>query len=142
MIYTDGDLYFDKDNLRYYLSTDFVSNKIDLKSIGIDDFVPNPSNLPKETIEFSCDMLWDFIEKHSMDYNSSVYYATQNKRVYLKLKKALLLQLYRFLQTGDTDNGVEFKETDRIHKGAVNSLYSTGMFTIIIDDIPENVEEW
>ena len=142
MIYSDGDLIFDKETMRYYLNKDYVASFVDLKTVVIDEFLPNQSNAPEEYIRYACDVLWDFIDKNAVEKISTKYYFTQNKEAYIALKRALKMQLLRFIQVGDTDNGVGFKSTDRLHKGAVNALYGIGAFHVLITNIPLDVEEW
>lgn len=136
----NNDMYFNELTKRYYLTEEYVYNQgIDLSLHTIDEMDTNMSTLNKRVIETACDLLYDFIEDNAYDSLSAKYLIAVNPRVNNKMKKAMLYQLMTFVIKGNVsieDDTQFFKALD---KRAIKVLKSEGVFTTLIDNIPE---EW
>ena len=60
----DNDLIFDKETKRFYLTEDYVLNKMgtDLQKVAFDELDQNLSTFNQRQIEYACDMIFDFID--------------------------------------------------------------------------------
>ena len=132
----DNDLRFDIDSERYYLTQNYVLEKLgtDLKMVAYDELDARQSTLPQRTIEYACDKLWDFIQDNAVNPRSSRYATTKFKDMHNAIKRALGYELLDFIQYGED-------EEHPISKRAVKTLNGAGLFHIIVRDIPE-VGNW
>lgn len=139
----DNDLTFNTSNKRYYLTENYVYNKLgtDLALVTFDEFDTNLSTLKARTIEYACDMLYDFIENNAVSRMSTLYDFTQRQEAYEALKKALGYQLLYFIQVGDTSTEKDEKVSETVSKRAIQILKANDCFHIV-RRVPQNVEEW
>lgn len=135
----DSDLIFNEETKRYYLTSNYVYNKLgtDLSKILYDELDTNKYTLPQRTIEYACDELYDFIEDNAVDSESSLYAVTQNHDMHNALKKALGYELLYFIQNGDASQEQGNAMSDTISSRAIQLLRAKGIFHIIITKIPE-----
>lgn len=140
----DNDVYFDKEAQRYYLTESYVLNKMgtDLSMVADDEFDANIDTLNKRTIEYACDIVYDFLEENAISKKSARYLVTQSKEAFNCLKRALKYQLFDFIQVGDVSTERGNKASDTVNIRAVQSLKSANLFNTILTRVPENVEEW
>lgn len=139
----DSDLIFNKVNKRYYLTVDYVYNKLgtDLSTILFDEFDTNLSTIQERTIEYACDMLYDFIEENAVNRISTLYDFTQREDAHEALKRALGYQLLYFIQVGDTSNEVDTKIGNSVSNRAIQLLLANDCFHVI-RRVPEDIGEW
>lgn len=137
----DNDLIFNKESKRYYLTEEYVYNKlgIDLSMHIVDETDTNLSTLNKRVIEEACDELYEFVEDNSVSRLSTLYDFAVRKEAHNALKKALGLQLMYFMQLGDTSHNVEDGNKYVVNTRALRVLHSANCFHIRYTDIPE---EW
>ena len=137
----DADLIFDNDSKRYYFTEDYVYNKLatDLRAALYDGLDTNPATLPKRTIEYACDQLYDFIEHNAISAKSALYAVTQNKEYHDAMKKALQYQLFYFAQLGEVAQEIGHAMSDTVSSRAIQLLHAKGLFHLIVPHIPE---EW
>lgn len=135
----DSDLTFNQETKRYYLTSNYVYNKLgtDLSKILYDELDTNRATLVQRTIEYACDELYDFVEDNAIDGESSKYAVTQNLAMHNALKKALGYQLLYFIQNGDISQEAGNVMSDTVSARAIQTLKAKGVFHIIIKNIPE-----
>lgn len=140
----DEDLNFDKRTKRYYLTEEYIINKLgtDISQLVIDDFDTNLTTLVDRTIKYACDMVYDFLCANAVHKLSALYRPTQYEEPHFALKRALELQTFDFLQNGDSSLKHGGKVSDTVNTRAIQELKSGRLFTTISPNIPENVEEW
>lgn len=139
----DNDLTFNASNKRYYLTENYVYNKLgtDLALITFDEFDTNLSTIKARTIEYACDMLYDFIEDNAVNRMATLYDFTQREEAHEALKKALGYQLLFFIQVGDTSTEVDAKVSNSVSNRAIQVLKANDCFHII-RRVPKDVGEW
>lgn len=140
----DNDVYFDKETQRYYLTESYVLNKMgtDLSVVADDEFDTNVDTLNKRTIEYACDIVYDFLENNAISKQSARYLVTQSQEAYNSLKNALKYQLFDFIQVGDVSTERGNKASDTVNIRAVQSLKKANLFNTIISTIPTDVDKW
>ena len=140
----DSDLTFDKDTKRYYLTNNYVFNKLgtDIAVVAYDDLDTNLATLNKRVIEYACDMLYDFLEDNAVSRESSLYYVTQDKDAHIAMKKALGYQLLHFIQNGDLSNEIGHKVSETVNNRAIQTLKAKNVFHVKYRQIPDDVEQW
>ena len=139
----DNDLIFNETNKRYYLSENYVYNKLgtDLALVSFDEFDTNLSTLKARTIEYACDMLYDFIEDNAVNRLSTLYDFTQRAEAHEALKKALGYQLLYFIQNGDVANEPGNKVSTTISYRAIQVLRASDCFHIV-RRVPKDIGDW
>lgn len=137
----DADLIFNADTRRYYLTSDYVYNKLgtDLNKILYDGLDTNKATLVQRTIEYACDELYDFIENNAVSPRSSIYAITQNVAYHEAFKRALGYQLNYFIQNGDVSQESGHTMSETVSARAIQILKARGLFHLIVPHIPE---EW
>ena len=137
----DSDLVFNTSNKRYYLTADYVYNKLgtDLSKILYDELDTNKATLVQRTIEFACDELYDFLEDNAVSRQSSLYAVTVNAGMHDAIKRALGYQLLYFIQNGDVSQESGHTMSETISARAIQLLRAKGVFHIIVPNIPA---EW
>lgn len=142
----DEDLVFDKKSRRYYLTNNYVYNKLgtDIGAVVCDDLDTNKATLNKRTIEYACDMVYDYIEENAVYPKSSLYYVTQDEDAHWAIKKALGYQLLHFIQNGDLSMSKGHKVSQTVNNRAIQVLHSKSVFHIRygVGRIPEDIEKW
>lgn len=140
----DNDLRFDNKTGRYYLTEQYVLNKMgtDLQQVLNDELDTNLSTLAERNIEYSTDIIYDFLEENAISPISSLYHIATNERALQCLKKALEYQLFDYLQNGDTsfEKGNSLKNVP--NSRAIQKLDSANIFHIIKRNIPKDIKEW
>lgn len=139
----DNDLRFDAGQKRYYLTTDYVYNKMgtDLDVVAADELDTNTSTLNQRTIEYACDIVYDFLEKNAASKESARYIPTQDQEAHNCLKRALKYQLFDFIQVGDISTERGNKVSDTVNNRAVQALISGNLFHTVITNIPD-IDKW
>ena len=139
----DNDMYFNKENKRYYLTNEYVYNKLgtDLDVVLNDELDTNLSTIKERNIEYACDMLYDYIEDNSVNTLSTLYHFTKNQDAYNALKKALGYQLLDYLQSGDISYEKGNRVSDTVNNRAIQALNNKNCFHVRYTQIP-NVLEW
>lgn len=139
----DNDMYFNKDNKRYYLTKTYVYNKLgtDLDVVLNDELDTNLSTLAERNIEYACDMLYDYIEDNSVHTLSTLYDFTQRQEAYNALKRALGYQLFDYIQNGDISYEKGNRVSDTVNGRAIQALYKNNCFHVKYTQIPD-VTEW
>lgn len=137
----DSDLTFNSETKRYYLTSDYVYNKMgtDLNKILYDGLDTNKATLVQRTIEYACDQLYDFIEDNAISAKSTLYAVTQNNNYHEAMKKALGYQLNYFIQNGDVSQESGHQMSETVSSRAIQILKAKGLFHLIVSRIPE---EW
>lgn len=137
----DNEVVFNASNKRYYLTEDYVYNKLgtDISLHAIDDTDTNLSTLGKRIIEEACDELYEYIEENSVDRLSTLYDFTVREEAHNAIKKALGLQLLYFIQVGDTSHSVEDGNKYVVNTRALRVLNGANCFHIRYTNIPK---EW
>lgn len=141
----DIDLRFDKEQKRYYLTENYVINKMgtDLDIVAYDEFDTNVSTLNKRTIEYACDIVYDWLEDNAVSKETAKYLPTQYINEHNALKRALKYQLFDFIQVGDISTERGNKASDVINLRAIQALKGSNMLnTCLYNGIPADVEEW
>lgn len=135
----DSDLIFNENNKRYYLTSDYVYNRLgtDLSKILYDELDTNKATLVQRTIEFACDELYDFLESNAVSSKSSLYAVTQNVEMHNAMKKALEYQMFYFIQNGDISQESGHQMSETVSSRAIQVLKAKGVFHIIVPHIPE-----
>lgn len=139
----DNDLTFNTSNKRYYLTENYVYNKLgtDLALVTFDEFDTNLSTLKARTIEYACDMLYDFIEDNAVNRAATLYDFTQREEAHEALKKALGYQLLYFIQNGDIANEPGNKASNTISNRAIQVLRANDCFHVV-RRVPQDIGEW
>lgn len=137
----DNDMIFNKETKRFYLTEDYVYNKLgtDLSIVAFDELDTNLSTLNERLIEYACDILYDYIEEYSVYPESALYHFYVNKDAYNALKKALGYQLLKFVQYGENSNDGDKNES--VSKRAIKCLDAKNVFYVRYVTIPP-IEEW
>ena len=142
----DEDLIFDTKSKRYYLTNNYVLNKLgtDIGAVAYDDLDTNKATFNKRTIEYACDMVYDYIEENAVNPKSSLFYVTQDEDAHLALKKALGYQLFYFIQNGDASMSKGNKASHTVNNRAIQLLHSKNVFHIRYGwgRIPEDGKDW
>ncbi len=140
----DNDLIFDKETKRFYLTEDYVLNKMgtDLQKVAFDELDQNLSTFNQRQIEYACDMIYDFIEMNAVHRDSALYGIAVDKDKNRAVKKALEYQLFDFIQKGDASMGENAKASDTVNVRAIQKLIGADVFNSIYFNIPEDVNEW
>lgn len=140
----DNDLIFNKETKRYYLTEDYVLNKMgtDLQKVTFDELDQNLSTLNLRTIEYACDMVYDFIEMNAVHRESALYGVTRDEDKHQAIKKALEYQLFDFIQNGDASMEHGGKVSDTVNQRAIQKLIGADVFNSIYYNIPNDVENW
>lgn len=135
----DSDLIFNEESKRYYLTSNYVYDKLgtDLSKILYDELDTNRATLVQRTIEFACDELYDFIEDNAVSPKSALYAVTQNDEMHNAIKKALGYQLLYFIQNGDASQEAGNVMSNTVSARAIQILKAKGVFHIILTKIPE-----
>lgn len=139
----DNDLRFDAEQKRYYLTENYVYNKMgtDLGIVAYDEFDTNVSTLSNRTIEYACDMVYDFLEQNAVHKESARYLVTQREEMHNALKRALKYQLFDFIQVGDISTERGNKVSDTVNNRAIQAMLAGGLFHTIAKEIP-SVDKW
>ena len=139
----DNDMYFNKENKRYYLTNEYVYNKLgtDLDVVLNDELDTNLSTIKERNIEYACDMLYDYIEDNCVNTLSTLYYFTKDQDAHNALKKALGYQLLDYLQSGDISYEKGNRVSDTVNNRAIQALNNKNCFHVRYTQIP-NVLEW
>lgn len=140
----DNDLIFDKETKRYYLTENYVLNKLgtDISLYIIDETDVNLSTLNERVIKEACDELYEYIEENAVYPESTLYDFTQRKGAHQAIKKALGLQLLYFLHYGDASFSAENGNNFVVNTRALRVLDSKSCFHIKYLNIPDDVNKW
>ena len=140
----DKDMTFDIETKRYYLTNDYVYNKLgtDIAMVAYDDLDTNKATFNKRTIEYACDMLYDHIEENAISPISSLYYLTQDTNAHNALKKALGYQLLHFIQNGDLSMESGHRVSQTVNDRAIQTLHAKSVYHVRYVGIPDDVTKW
>lgn len=143
-IIVDNDTIYDEDLQRYYLTPDYVLNKLgtNLQTILVDEFSSNTANLPNEAIEESCDILYNYLEQNAFDKTTAIFRICTEQKTYNLFKKALGYQLLFYIHQGDISLDLTKTNIDGVNRKAIQLLRSIELFNTKYYDIPEDVEDW
>ena len=97
------DMTFDKVRGRYMLTEDYVRNELgmDLQTILLDEFDANPTTLPKRTIKYTSNMVYDYMQRNCANYKFTCELINTVPHINEAFKEALGYQLMSFAQEGD-----------------------------------------
>lgn len=137
----DNDLVLDRNTGRYYLTETYVYNEMgtDIALLQNDELDTHKETLVKRNIKYACDMIYDFIDDNAVSPQSTYYYVTWNKLAHNSIKRALELQVFDFLQKGDSS--MEDGGKVAINSRAIQTLNANSCFHVVARDIPE-ITEW
>lgn len=139
MIYSEG-MVFDKKTKRFILDKEWVNNnvvKMDLTTV--DETDANVNTLHSRILKRVSDDVYRFIRKNAVHYEGACYQLATDKELSLELRNCLEYQLEKLAIKGD--ESLEDEKKDNISPNVKEILYSTGVLSTIIPEIPD-VEVW
>ena len=139
MIYSEG-MVFDKKTKRFILDKEWVNNnvmKMDLTTV--DETDANVNTLHSRILKRVSDDVYRFIRKNAVHYEGACYQLATDEELSLELRNCLEYQLEKLAIKGD--ESLEDEKKDNISPNVKEILYSTGVLSIIIPEIPD-VEVW
>ena len=139
MIYTEG-MTFDKKTKKFTLEKEWVNNNVmRLDLTTVDESEANTNTLPERILKRVSDDVYRFIKRSSAHYASSCYLLATDEEMNLDLRNCLEYQLEHLAIKGD--GSLADEEKDNISANVKQILYSSGVLSIIMPEIPD-VEEW
>lgn len=139
MIYSEG-MVFDKKTKRFILDKEWVNNnvmKMDLTTV--DETDANVNTLHSRILKRVSDDVYRFIRKNAVHYEGACYQLATDEELRLELRNCLEYQLEKLAIKGD--ESLEDEKKDNISPNVKEILYSTGVLSTIIPEIPD-VEVW
>jgi hypothetical protein len=139
MIYSEG-MVFDKKTKRFILDKEWVNNnvmKMDLTTV--DETDANVNTLHSRILKRVSDDVYRFIRKNAVHYEGACYQLATDEELSLELRNCLEYQLEKLAIKGD--ESLEDEKKDNISPNVKEILYSTGVLSTIIPEIPD-VEVW
>lgn len=139
MIYSEG-MVFDKKTKRFILDKEWVNNnvmKMDLTTV--DETDANVNTLHSRILKRVSDDVYRFIRKNAVHYEGACYQLATDEELSLELRNCLEYQLEKLAIKGD--ESLEDEKKNNISPNVKEILYSTGVLSTIIPEIPD-VEVW
>lgn len=139
MIYSEG-MVFNKKTKRFILDKEWVNNnvmKMDLTTV--DETDANVNTLHSRILKRVSDDVYRFIRKNAVHYEGACYQLATDEELSLELRNCLEYQLEKLAIKGD--ESLEDEKKDNISPNVKEILYSTGVLSTIIPEIPD-VEVW
>lgn len=139
MIYSEG-MVFDKKTKRFILDKEWVNNnvmKMDLTTV--DETDANVNTLHSRILKRVSDDVYRFIRKNAVHYEGACYQLATDEELSIELRNCLEYQLEKLAIKGD--ESLEDEKKDNISPNVKEILYSTGVLSTIIPEIPD-VEVW
>lgn len=139
MIYSEG-MVFDKKTKKFILDKEWVNNnvmKMDLTTV--DETDANVNTLHSRILKRVSDDVYRFIRKNAVHYEGACYQLATDEELSLELRNCLEYQLEKLAIKGD--ESLEDEKKDNISPNVKEILYSTGVLSTIIPEIPD-VEVW
>lgn len=118
-------LIYDIQRKRYSLNIDYVLNNMgDLQEILYDETDPNPSTLPERTIKRTSNNVYEFLKRHSRDFDYNCERIEDEEDINYAFQDALQYQLEDFVYVGER----AFGEHDKlISERVYDILKSNGL---------------
>lgn len=139
MIYKEG-MIFDKTTKKLILDEEWVNNnvmKMDLTRV--DETDANVNTLNERILKRVSDDVYRFIRKNAVHYEGACYKLATDEELSLEMRNCMEYQLEKLAIKGD--ESLEDEKKDNIASNVKDILYSTGVLSIIVPDIPD-VEVW
>ena len=139
MIYKEG-MIFDKTTKKLILDEEWVNNnvmKMDLTRV--DETDANVNTLNERILKRVSDDVYRFIRKNAVHYEGACYKLATVEELSLEMRNCMEYQLEKLAIKGD--ESLEDEKKDNIAPNVKDVLYSTGVLSIIVPDIPD-VEVW
>lgn len=139
MIYTEG-MTFDKKTKKFTLEKEWVNNNVmRLDLTTVDESDANTNTLDTRILKRVSDDVYRFIRRSSAHYQSSCYLLATDEEMNLELRNCMEYQLEHLAIKGD--GSLADEEKDNISPNVKQILYSSGVLSIILPEIPD-VEVW
>lgn len=125
---------------RFILDKEWVNNnvmKMDLTTV--DETDANVNTLHSRILKRVSDDVYRFIRKNAVHYEGACYQLATDEELSLELRNCLEYQLEKLAIKGD--ESLEDEKKDNISPNVKEILYSTGVLSTIIPEIPD-VEVW
>lgn len=99
----DNDMVYNSKRKRFALSRDYAQNEIgtDILSICYDELDSNPATLPDRVLQYTSNMVYDYMKKECADYNYACELIENDVEIHEAFKDALYHQFVYFTQVGD-----------------------------------------
>lgn len=139
MIYKEG-MIFDKTTKKLILDEEWVNNnvmKMDLTRL--DETDANINTLNERILKRVSDDVYRFIRKNAVHYEGACYKLATDKELNIEMRNCMEYQLEKLAIKGD--ESLEDEKKDNIASNVKEILYSTGILSIIVPEIPD-VEVW
>lgn len=121
----DNDLTYDAVRKRYALRSEYVKNEmgLDLNAVLYDELDSNTTTMPKRTLRYTSDMVYDYLKMQAVDYKYAIELIENNAEVHDDFKDALYHQLVYFIEAGDLALSSDGDLSKAISKRALQCIY-------------------